>query len=201
MVRDLRSLTGGAGGGVSQARSGLLLFEVRTPPGWQRRQRSLGGCRRRQDACSSGSPSARGLLVPESDSALERPTLPPLVGAWWKRAEMPPKAQLMQVLRKTKTRMEQDRAVVLLRRLEPCPRHDLDSEGIKANLQPLEFATPVGFVCWRCDKVFQSYYAASWATSRGTRQICHGCHRDFLEREEAESRRANPWLAAPSMVA
>merc|ERR1712008_400532 len=52
-----------------------------------------------------------------------------------------------------KTNTDRDRAVALLRRYEPTPRHELDHEGVKKLLKPTEFEQLRGFLCWRCDKV------------------------------------------------
>lgn len=187
------------------------------PPGWQQRHdaaldQHLNLLRLRREGSSSNTPRSPAIssckastcnLIPKAcDLALEAPVLPPLVGAWWRRPSLT-KAQLAQVLLKAKTNTDRDRAVALLRRYEPTPRHELDHEGVKKLLKPTEFQQLRGFLCWRCDKVYQTLYAASWKTSRGSKQICHGCHKEFVDREEEEERKANPFkvaLAATSIA-
>lgn len=180
------------------------------PPGWQQRHdaaldQHLNLLRHRREGSCSNTPRSpatspcRTLTcnsIPRaSDLALETPALPPLVGVWWRQPSIT-KAQLKQVLRKAKTSTDRDRAVALLRRYEPTPRHELDHEGVKKLLKPTEFQQLKGFLCWRCDKVYQTFYAASWKTSRGSKLICHGCHKEFVDKEEEAERKANPFKVA-----
>eukprot|EP00747_Dinoflagellata_sp_TGD_P167449 gnl/TRDRNA2_/TRDRNA2_191887_c0_seq1.p1 gnl/TRDRNA2_/TRDRNA2_191887_c0~~gnl/TRDRNA2_/TRDRNA2_191887_c0_seq1.p1 ORF type:complete len:154 (+),score=34.83 gnl/TRDRNA2_/TRDRNA2_191887_c0_seq1:67-462(+) len=102
------------------------------------------------------------------------------------------KAELVDVLKSAKSSKERNRAVKLLKQFDPVPRPELDDEGVKKKMQPKKYDYLLAFMCWRCDKVKQSNYKVIWNTSKGVKQICHGCYAQMVEREEvAQMRIAN----------
>eukprot|EP00931_Biecheleriopsis_adriatica_P058157 TRINITY_DN34557_c0_g1_i1.p1 TRINITY_DN34557_c0_g1~~TRINITY_DN34557_c0_g1_i1.p1 ORF type:complete len:132 (-),score=34.27 TRINITY_DN34557_c0_g1_i1:316-711(-) len=102
------------------------------------------------------------------------------------------KSELIDVLKHAKTSKERNRAVKLLKQFDPCPRYELDDEGLKSKMQPKKYDYLQAYMCWRTDKVKQSNYKVLWNTSKGLKTICHGCYTQMKEREEvAEMRKAN----------
>lgn len=70
------------------------------------------------------------------------------------------KNELVDVLHRSKTSKERNRAVKLLKQFDPIPKYEHDDEGQKSKMQPKKYDYLLGFMCWRCDKVKQSNYKA-----------------------------------------
>eukprot|EP00401_Gymnodinium_catenatum_P021456 CAMPEP_0117550108 /NCGR_PEP_ID=MMETSP0784-20121206/48509_1 /TAXON_ID=39447 /ORGANISM="" /LENGTH=95 /DNA_ID=CAMNT_0005347113 /DNA_START=55 /DNA_END=338 /DNA_ORIENTATION=+ len=86
------------------------------------------------------------------------------------------KSELIDVLHRSKTSKERNRAVKLLKQFDPIPHYEHDDEGVKAKMQPKKYDYLLGYMCWRCDKVKQSNYKVLFNTSKGLKVICHGCY-------------------------
>mmetsp|Transcript_1411 Transcript_1411/g.5706 ORF Transcript_1411/g.5706 Transcript_1411/m.5706 type:complete len:133 (-) Transcript_1411:122-520(-) len=94
------------------------------------------------------------------------------------------KTELVDVLHTAKSSKERNRAVKLLKQFDPMPKYEFDDEGFKNKMQPKKYDYLLGYMCFRCDKVKQSNYKVLWNTSKGCKQICHGCYNQLTEREE-----------------
>eukprot|EP00927_Polykrikos_kofoidii_P061529 TRINITY_DN56367_c0_g1_i1.p1 TRINITY_DN56367_c0_g1~~TRINITY_DN56367_c0_g1_i1.p1 ORF type:complete len:190 (+),score=17.65 TRINITY_DN56367_c0_g1_i1:78-647(+) len=98
---------------------------------------------------------------------------------WWNKLHGN-KSELIDILQRTKTRKEQDRIVHFLRQIEPSPNYDLDGES-GGRMVTLRSDNLRAFMCFRCDRVWQSYYKVQWTTSQGVVIVCHGCFKELVK--------------------
>ncbi|CEM23240.1 unnamed protein product [Vitrella brassicaformis CCMP3155] len=105
------------------------------------------------------------------------------------------KSELIDILNNATTSRDKNRAVKALKKFTPVEKKDFDDECQPHLFKQKKTDVLQAFVCFRCDKVRQTYMKVIWTTSKGVKTICHTCFKNLESNYELDGLRKQTRIA------